>query len=82
MTKTEWIRVGIATVLGMSLPGCANLNLDRDTDPPQINTRGLVNGYFGLSWARPFDGTILEVGVLSDRNRWGKIVSLDLWPIG
>ncbi|MBN1518415.1 hypothetical protein JXA32_17770 [Candidatus Sumerlaeota bacterium] len=38
--------------------------------------------YMAGNGIRPYDGMILEAGVISDDDRWGDIVSLDIWPIG
>jgi hypothetical protein len=46
-----------------------------------LRMRGLVNGYVSVDALRPYDGNILELGVLGASTRHGEIVSVDVWPL-
>jgi hypothetical protein len=51
-------------------------------EPLQTKSNRLVNAYFSCNGVRPYNGTIVEVGALGTPNRWGDIVSVDIWPLG
>ena len=62
--------------------GCLSLQLGTDSNPPQLNARGLVNGHFTATGFEPYDGKIMKAGIFGDADRPGELASLDVWPIG
>ena len=79
MARAKWINCMVIGVLCISVTGCASLTVGT---PPRQESKGVFKGYMVYNGFRPYDGKILEAGVLSKNDRWGDIVSLDLWPIG
>jgi hypothetical protein len=82
MGKVKWMSSLVIGVVCASLTGCASLTVGTDRNPPQLKSKGILNGYMACNGFRPYDGKILEAGILSDNDRWGDMVSLDIWPIG
>jgi len=80
MARAKWINCMVIGVLCISVTGCAGLTVGKN--PPRLESKPLLKGYMVYNGFRPYDGKILETGVLSKNDRWGDIVSLDLWPIG
>jgi hypothetical protein len=66
----------------LSFISCASLKAMSGEDPPHFKSEGIVNGYIAFNGIRPFDGTIIEAGLLGTSNRWGDIASVDGWPAG
>ena len=82
MVKAIWVNWVVIAVLCASVTGCASVTVGTDKNPPQLKSQGALNGYMACNGFRPYDGKILEAGILSDTDRWGNLVSVDLWPIG
>ncbi|MBN2703829.1 MAG: hypothetical protein JXR23_06420 [Pontiellaceae bacterium] len=62
--------------------GCStSFSISGDKSPVRVKSSGLVHSYAACNGIRPYDGTLLDAGIFDD-NRWGEIVSLDIWPIG
>ena len=82
MTKAKWVNSVMIGALCIGVTGCASFTVGTGKNRPQLKSEGVLNGYMACNGFRPYDGKILEAGVLSDNDRWGNVVSLDLWPIG
>ena len=72
----------LVTVICLGLTGCASLTVGTADNPPQVRSQGLLNSYLACNGFRPYDRTFIDAGILSDNDRWGSIVSVDVWPIG
>lgn len=81
MNKTRgWLKIA-AGVLCIGSTGCTNVSVSSESSV-HAECDGLLKGYATCNGIRPFDGKILEAGCLSSNDRWGDVVSLDIWPIG
>ena len=75
-----WRKVA-AGVLCVSITGCISVTVSSESSV-EAECDGLLNGYATCNGIRPYDGTLIEAGCLSFNDRWGDVVSLDIWPIG
>lgn len=61
--------------------GCVSLQVGTAPTPARLQVSGLASGYVSLAGLRPYDGTILDMGLFNMAERPGELVSLDLWPV-
>jgi len=78
----RWVQGIILAGLCVGMTGCASFSVGSDKNPPQVKSEGLLSSYMAINGFRPYDGKILEAGLLSKNDRWGNVASLDIWPIG
>ena len=69
-------------LLTFNLTGCLSFSVGVEKNPPEIKSTGIVSTHLALDDIRPFNGKLIEGGVLSGGQRWGNLVSLDIWPVG
>lgn len=83
MKRMSWF-CGLAVgVLLCNVTGCSTrLSVSGEKKPLQVSSSGVVDAYAACNGFRPYDGTILEAGVLDGDSRWGNLASLDVWPVG
>ena len=70
----------LIAVVALSQYGCVSVKAGTDEGGSGLHISGLVDGYISLDGFRPYDGTILEFGLLNSARR-GEVVSFDLWPL-
>ena len=75
----------LALMLGLGLllsgtTGC--LSVQAGSEQRGADVDGIVSGYVSADALRPYDGTILDFGLLKNTEQKGEILSFDLWPIG
>ena len=66
----------------LMLNGCVSVNVGKDEETTkESKPAGLFEAFCDLDGIHSYNGTFIEAGILSTRDRWGNIVSLEVWPI-
>ena len=65
----------------LSTPGCISFSIGTDRDPARVEVDGFAEGYIRADALKPYDGTLLRFGLLTEAERHGEIFSLDVWPL-
>ena len=82
MNMKKWMIGAVMAGMCVSLTGCLSVQIG-SKDSTKVKSDGLVDGYMACNGIRPFDGTIIDADLLSSGSeRWGELLSLDVWPIG
>ena len=72
----------LAVVAGcMMLGGCMSVKVGTDEETSGIMSAGLVESYLNFNGLHKYNGSFIEAGIFSGKDRWGEIVSLEVWPI-
>ncbi|MCX7045875.1 MAG: hypothetical protein NTX50_10385 [Candidatus Sumerlaeota bacterium] len=58
-----------------------SVKVGTDEETSGIMSAGLVESYLNFNGLHKYDGKFIEAGVFSGKDRWGEIVSLEVWPI-
>jgi hypothetical protein len=82
MSKTPLLQLHAPLfALALTIASGCSLKLGVEKESAAIRMRGLADGYASLNALRPYDGTLVEAGILGASGRGGEIVALDVWPI-
>ena len=65
----------------LSTSGCISFSIGTDRDPARVEVDGFADGYIRADALKPYDGTLLRFGLLTEAERHGEIFSLDVWPL-
>ena len=71
----------MACVCLVMLTGCLSLQIKANERPLRLDMEGLASGYVSYSGIRPWDGTIVDFGLLSNAKQDNELISLEVWPL-
>jgi len=77
------IRLVSMTLSVLILGGCVAVRVGTQEEESALRVEGLANGYVSLNGIRPYNGTLLELGLLtgSKRSHAFEVVSAEVWPV-
>ena len=82
MKNRKWITGVVLVGLCAGMSGCLSVQVG-SKESSKVKTSGLVDGYVACNGIRPYDGIFIDADALSQGSeRWGDLLSLDVWPIG
>ena len=74
----KWMMVFIGTLL---LTSCLSLEIKAKDKPLRLNMEGLASGYASYSGIRPWNGTLVDLGLLRNTRQDNELVSVEIWPL-
>ena len=75
----------VCAASALLLAGCVSARIGTHTesidDSAVMSVAGIVNGHVSLDALPTYDGSVFELGILSDTYGPGEVASIELWPL-
>lgn len=62
--------------------GCLSVKVGAEADHAVISASGLVSGYLSFNALPPYQGEVIDLGILAGTGRAWELAHLDVWPVG
>lgn len=77
----SFLLTGLVLVLTVLSTGCTTLGMGPKHFQRKFNFEAAIGGYASVREVRSYDGEILQIDLMSNRQQPGEIVNVDIWPL-